>query len=51
MSETFKYLYLIWDLAGSNLEKNWVNKGGYIFTTGWLGNVTRERILSSRCLK
>jgi hypothetical protein len=34
VSETFKYLYLLWDLAGENREKNWVNKGGYIFTTG-----------------
>ncbi len=33
VSETLKYLYLLWDLAEDNPEKNWVNKGGYIFTT------------------
>lgn len=33
LSETFKYLYLLWDLASSSTEKNWVNRGGYVFTT------------------
>ncbi len=33
ISETLKYLYLIWDLATDSPEKNWVNRGGYIFTT------------------
>ena len=31
LSESFKYLYLLWDLAAGG--GNWVNAGNYVFTT------------------
>jgi mannosidase alpha-like ER degradation enhancer 2 len=33
LSETFKYLYLLWDLAENTTQKNWVNEEDYVFTT------------------
>lgn len=33
LSETLKYLYLLWDWASRSPEKNWANTGNYIFTT------------------